>query len=75
MVVFHKQGKGAAEQMAKSEPFITGHDEEGDKQRPGRCLLRFLCAMQQFKRPNWQVFSTGASKKKMEKKVPFTFLF
>jgi len=59
MVVFDKQGKGAAEQMAKSEPFITGHDEEGDKQRPGRCLLRLLCVMQQFKRPNWQVFSTA----------------
>ena len=29
MVVFHKQGKGAAEQMAKSEPFITGHDDRG----------------------------------------------
>ena len=42
-------------------------EEEGDKQRPGRCLLRLLCAMQQFKRPNWQVFSTGASKKNEKK--------
>jgi hypothetical protein len=39
--------------------FVTGNDEKGDKvERAGHCLFPLLCGMQQFKRPNWQVFST-----------------
>jgi hypothetical protein len=63
-------GKGVAEQMAKSEPFIiTGHDEEeGDNASRGLAVLFItittLChaRQQQFKRPNWQVFSTAKKK-------------